>query len=100
MAYIVIQDWMISDLQLKGNELLTYSLIYGFSQDGESEFKGSLKYISEFLGVSKRTAQRSTMVQDHGWRSGADTGICRHDRGRFLWKRCHAVCILCRKTSK
>ena len=59
MAYIVIQDWMISDLQLKGNELLTYALIYGFSQDGESEFKGSLKYISEFLGVSKRTAQRS-----------------------------------------
>ena len=59
MAYIVIQDWMISDLQLKGNELLTYALIYGFSQDGESEFKGSLKYISNFLGVSKSTAQRS-----------------------------------------
>lgn len=59
MAYIVIQDWMIADLQLKGNELLTYALIYGFSQDGESEFKGSLKYISEFLGVSKSTAQRN-----------------------------------------
>ena len=59
MAYIVIQDWMISDLQLRGNELLTYALIYGFSQDGESEFKGSLKYISKFLGVSKSTAQRN-----------------------------------------
>ena len=59
MAYIVIQDWMISDLHLKGNELLTYALIYGFSQDGESEFKGSLKYISEFIGISKSTAQRS-----------------------------------------
>ena len=59
MAYIVIQDWMIADLQLKGNELLTYALIYGFSQDGESEFKGSLKYISSFLGVSKSTAQRN-----------------------------------------
>ena len=59
MAYIVIQDWMISDLQLKGNELLTYALIYGFSQDVESEFKGSLKYISKFLGVSKSTAQRN-----------------------------------------
>jgi predicted transcriptional regulator len=59
MAYIVIQDWMISDLQLRGNELLTYALIYGFSQDGESEFKGSLKYISNFLGVSKSTAQRN-----------------------------------------
>ena len=59
MAYIVIQDWMITNLQLRGNELLTYALIYGFSQDGESEFKGSLKYISEFLGISKSTAQRS-----------------------------------------
>ena len=59
MAYIVIQDWMITDLGLRGNELLTYALIYGFSQDGESEFKGSLKYISEFLGISKSTAQRS-----------------------------------------
>ena len=59
MAYIVIQDWMISDLQLRGNELLTYALIYGFSQDGESEFNGSLKYISKFLGVSKSTAQRN-----------------------------------------
>ena len=59
MAYIVIQDWMISDLQLRGNELLTYALIYGFSQDSESEFKGSLKYISKFLGVSKSTAQRN-----------------------------------------
>ena len=59
MAYIVIQDLMISDLQLRGNELLTYALIYGFSQDGESEFKGSLKYISKFLGVSKSTAQRN-----------------------------------------
>ena len=59
MAYIVIQDWMIADLQLKGNELLTYAFIYGFSQDGESEFKGSLKYISEFLGVSKSTTQRN-----------------------------------------
>ena len=58
MAYIVIQDWMISDLQLKGNELLTYALIYGFSQDGESEFKGSLKYISEFLGVKKNCTKK------------------------------------------
>ena len=59
MAYIVIQDWMITELQLTGNELLVYALVYGFSQDGASEFKGSLKYISDFLGVSKKTAQRN-----------------------------------------
>ena len=52
--YIVIQGWMIQDLQLSGNELLAYALIYGFSQDGEGEFKGSLSYLSSFLCVSKR----------------------------------------------
>ena len=32
-----------------------YSIIYGFSQNGEDRFTGSLKYISESLGVTKRT---------------------------------------------
>ena len=30
--YIVLQGWMISDLKLKGNELVIYACIYGFSQ--------------------------------------------------------------------
>ena len=30
---------MITRLKLKGNELLVFALIHGFSQDGESRFK-------------------------------------------------------------
>ena len=30
--YINIQGWMRTDLDLKGNELLVYAIIYGFSQ--------------------------------------------------------------------
>lgn len=53
--FINIQGWMITKLQLSGNELICYALIYGFSQDGESIFKGSSKYICDWLNVSKPT---------------------------------------------
>ena len=53
--YFVVKGWMINRLNLKGSELLIYSIIYGFSQDGESEFSGSLKYLSEFTGLSRST---------------------------------------------
>lgn len=45
---------MVKDLKLKGNELLAYALIYGFSQDGETWFTGSSKYISEWLNIDRR----------------------------------------------
>ena len=57
-SYITIQDWMVSDLHLKGNELLAYALIYGFSQDEQSCFYGSYQYVMEWLSVDKTTAMR------------------------------------------
>lgn len=57
--YITIQGWMRNILGLKGNELLVFSLIYGFSQDGVSEFRGSIKYIQEWTGASKNTVLKS-----------------------------------------
>lgn len=53
--YILIQGWMINELKLSGNELLVYSIIYGFSQDGESSFQGSSNYIAECLNISQRS---------------------------------------------
>ena len=53
--YIQIQGWMVSDLGLRGNHLLTYALIYGFSQDGKSQFTGSKKYITKWLNCSRST---------------------------------------------
>ncbi len=57
--YINIQGWMISDLRLKGNELILYAIIFGFSQDGKSEFYGSLSYIQKMLNISKNTVIKS-----------------------------------------
>lgn len=57
--FIAIQGWMRTQLNLKGNELLIYALIYGFSQDGNSRFKGSRKYIADWCGCSLNTVDRS-----------------------------------------
>lgn len=57
--FIAIQGWMRTKLNLKGNELLIYALIYGFSQDGESRFRGSRKYIADWCGCSLNTVDRS-----------------------------------------
>lgn len=51
--YIAIADWML-DLGLNTRELLTFAIIYGFSQDGESCFSGSLSYLALWLNVSRR----------------------------------------------
>jgi uncharacterized phage protein (TIGR02220 family) len=51
-----IQGFMINRLGLKGVPLSVYAIIYGFSQDGENEYTGSLQYLCDFCGgVSKPT---------------------------------------------
>lgn len=52
--YLHICGWMITDLNLKGNELLVYAIIYGFSQDGEQRFSGSLQYLADWTNSSKQ----------------------------------------------
>ena len=46
--YISISGWMVTRLGLKGNELLVYAIIYGFSQDDETMFTGSLQYLADW----------------------------------------------------
>ena len=52
--YINIQGWMITDLNLKGNDLLIYAIIYGFTQDGQQWFEGSRQYLAEWCNSTKR----------------------------------------------
>ena len=54
LAYINIQAWMRTELDLKGNDLLVYAIIYGFSQDGDSKFSGSLQYLADWCGCTKQ----------------------------------------------
>lgn len=46
-SYVTILGWM-SSLDLKPNELLIYAIIYGFSQDKESYFYGSIDYLTKW----------------------------------------------------
>ena len=57
--FVIIQGWMCNELELKGNDLLVYALIYGFSQDGESAFHGSRSYIANTFNISKPTVDKA-----------------------------------------
>jgi len=57
--YVNIQGWMVQNLDLKPNEAFTFALIFGFCQDEESEFTGSIKYICTWLNCSKNTALKA-----------------------------------------
>nr|UVM85703.1 MAG: replication initiator protein A [Bacteriophage sp.] len=57
--FITIQGWMRTKLNLKGNELLAYAVIYGFSQTDGAKFTGSRKYLAEWCGCSMATIDRT-----------------------------------------
>jgi len=51
--YYVVQYWMISVLKLRGLKLHVYAIIYGFSQNNEGEYNGSMNYLAKFTGSSR-----------------------------------------------
>lgn len=53
--FFLVSGWMINRLNLKGVALQVFSIIYGFSQDGETCFTGSLQYLMDFTNASKPT---------------------------------------------
>ena len=53
--YVNIAGWMIRELNLKGNELIIYAIIYGFTQAENQVFNGSLEYLSQWTNSSKQT---------------------------------------------
>ena len=57
--YVVIQGWMCNELNLKGNELLIFALIYGFSQDEVSKFHGTRQYIADTFNISRPTVDKA-----------------------------------------
>lgn len=65
--FVTIQGWMRTKLSLKGNELLAYAVIYGFSQIAGTKFTGSRKYLAEWCGCSMATIDRTlTSLVDKG----------------------------------
>lgn len=54
--FYTVFGWMLNVLGLKGNELTVFAIIFSFSQDGQSEFEGSISYLQQFAHIdSKQT---------------------------------------------
>ena len=57
--YVTIQGWMRTELDLKGNDLIVYALIYGFCQSENQKFSGSLQYIADWCGATKQGVMKN-----------------------------------------
>lgn len=55
--FIVIQQWMITELGLKGSELIAYALVYGLTIH-ESDYHGTADYLSTWLGITPKKCYR------------------------------------------
>lgn len=53
-SYITLLGWMVTDMDLKGTELLVYAIIYGFSQTEDQRFTGSQTYLAEWTNTTKK----------------------------------------------
>ena len=57
LRYVVIPEWIydLDDGNLTMTEIICASVIYGFSQDGESKFQGSASYLMKWCHLKSRT---------------------------------------------
>lgn len=55
--FVTLCGWMINNLNLTGNELIVYAIIYQFSQDRNSWCYASQDYLAEWIGSSTRTVR-------------------------------------------
>ena len=86
--HIVVTEEMRA-LGLSGNDLMVFALINGFSQDGQGCFYGSLPYICETCGISKRTAiyilndlvERGFLMKNETIQNGVKRVIYQVNRG-------------------
>lgn len=58
-SFVLIQGWMVTDLKLKGLDLLIFAIIYSYSQDCEASFTGSLSLLMEWTNASNFGVRKS-----------------------------------------
>jgi hypothetical protein len=57
LSYIQVEGWMVNQLNLKGNTLMVYAIIHGFTNSENTsidKFKGSLRYLADWTNSSKQ----------------------------------------------
>ena len=60
--YIALQGWMLTDLNLKGNELIIYACIFGFTQAENQSFNGSLQYLADWTNSTKQGVVKCLII--------------------------------------
>lgn len=65
--YLTIQGWQINQLGLKGNELIIYAAIYGFTQAEGQWFTGSQQYLADWTNSTTRGVRKAlTSLEEKG----------------------------------
>lgn len=57
--FVTLSGFMITDLQLKGNELIVYAIIYGFSQAEGTAFRGSAQYLADWTNSTRQGVMKN-----------------------------------------
>lgn len=92
--YITIQGWMRTELNLKGNDLIVYAIIYGFSQTDSQRFTGSLQYLADWCGSTKQGIQKNL-------KNLINMGLIqKYDIVKNNVKFCEYSCIVCNLVSQ
>ncbi len=52
--FFTVLGWMVKELNLKGNELMVFAIIHGFSQTEGQAFTGSLQYLADWTNSTKQ----------------------------------------------
>jgi hypothetical protein len=96
--FFLVAGWMLNRLNLKGVALQVFSIIYGFSQDGEGSFTGSLQYLCDFTNASKNTILKALKeLVDKGYVLKAENTIngvrfCTYKTNAPLVQKLHRGC--------
>lgn len=54
--FAVMQGWMVTQLHLKGTELMVFAIVHGFTQhENGGGFVGGIAYLTEWTGTTSRT---------------------------------------------
>lgn len=55
--FIYIPGWAVNHLNIKGNELLVYSIIFSYSRDGIQRYEAPAEYLASCIGASVSTVK-------------------------------------------
>lgn len=54
--------WMRTHLNLKGNDLAAFAIVYSLSQSGAGVYRGGVRYLASWMGCSYNTALHSLKI--------------------------------------